>query len=89
MVGTSIDQGMTSIYDYDFSLQAHAGMQGIARAVHYTILHKDKKLSPNTLQQGINEISYLWSASMKGVSLKLPAYWQVKHVQGDVTGRGQ
>ena len=27
--GTIVDRGVTSVYDYDFYLQAHAGLQGM------------------------------------------------------------
>ncbi|KAL5492905.1 hypothetical protein ACEPAI_4353 [Sanghuangporus weigelae] len=75
LAGTVVDQGVTSVYDYDFYLQAHAGTQGIARAAHYTVLHDDNKFSPDALQQGVNDMSHLWATSTKSVSLAPPAYW--------------
>ncbi|KAL5476469.1 hypothetical protein ACEPAI_3326 [Sanghuangporus weigelae] len=86
MVETNVDQGVTSVCDYNFYLQAHAGTQGIAHTAHYTILHDDKKLSPDSLQQGIDNISYLWSQSMKGVSLIPPAYSSMRKVMSPVEG---
>ena len=36
--GTVVDKGVTSVYDFDFYLQAHSGLQGTVRSTHYTVI---------------------------------------------------
>ncbi|KAI5118505.1 hypothetical protein M0805_004005 [Coniferiporia weirii] len=73
--GTVVDQGVTSVYDFDFYLQAHAGLQGTVRATHYTVIFDENKYQADDLQQGANDVSYLWARATKSVSLIPPAYW--------------
>ena len=73
--GTVVDTGVTSVYDFDFYLQAHAGLQGTVRATHYSVIHDENKLSADDIQQGVNDISYLWARATKSVSYAPPAYW--------------
>ena len=73
--GTVVDNGVTSVYDFDFYLQAHAGLQGTVRATHYSVIYDENKLGADDIQQGVNDISYLWARATKSVSLIPPAYW--------------
>lgn len=73
--GTVVDQGVTAVYDFDFYLQAHAGLQGTVRATHYSVIFDENKFPADDLQQGANDVSYLWARATKSVSLIPPAYW--------------
>lgn len=72
--GTIVDQGVTSVYDFDFYLQAHAGLQGTVRATHYSVIYDEAKMGPDEIQQTTNDVSYLWARATKSVSLVPPAY---------------
>ena len=73
--GTVVDQGITSVYGFDFYLQPHACLQGTVRSTHYTILHDENKYGADDMQVGTNSLSYMWARATKGVSLIPPAYW--------------
>lgn len=91
--GTVVDKGVTSVYDFDFYLQAHSGLQGTVRATHYTVIvsflhryclrvgdslmiqHDENKIPADDIQQGINDVSYLWARATRSVSLIPPAFW--------------
>lgn len=48
--GTCVDRGVTAVYDFDFYLQAHAGIKGTARPAHYYVIHDQNKFGANALQ---------------------------------------
>lgn len=48
--GTVVDRGVTAVYEYDFYLQAHAGIKGTARPAHYSVIYDQNKFSANGLQ---------------------------------------
>lgn len=73
--GTVVDQGVTSVYDFDYYLQAHAGLQGTVRPTHYSVVYDENRFTADALQQGTNNVSYLWARATKSVSLIPPAYW--------------
>ncbi|KAH8109367.1 Piwi-domain-containing protein [Phellopilus nigrolimitatus] len=73
--GTLVDRGVTGVYDSDFYLQAHAGLQGTVRSTHYTVIFDENRFSADALQQGVHTMSYLWAPATKSVSLIPPAYW--------------
>ena len=73
--GLVVDRGITHPYDFDFYLQAHAGLQGTTRSTHYTVVYDENKLSADDIQQGTNTLCYLWARATKSVSLAPPAYW--------------
>ncbi|KAH7884145.1 Piwi domain-containing protein [Phlebopus sp. FC_14] len=73
--GTVVDQGITSVFDFDFYLQAHAGLQGHVKATHYTVVYDENKFSADEIQQGINTSCYLYARATKAVSLVPPAYY--------------
>ena len=73
--GLVVDRGITHPYDFDFYLQAHAGLQGTTRSTHYTVVYDENKLTADDIQQGTNTLCYLWARATKSVSLAPPAYW--------------
>ena len=73
--GLVVDRGITAVYDFDFYLQAHAGLQGTTRPTHYTVVYDENSLTADAIQQGTNRLCYLWARATKSVSLAPPAYW--------------
>ncbi|CDO74313.1 hypothetical protein BN946_scf184800.g2 [Trametes cinnabarina] len=73
--GTVVDKGITGIYDFDFYLQAHDGLQGHVRPTHYTVVYDENRYSADVLQQGTHTASYLYARATKAVSLVPAAYY--------------
>ncbi|EGN97699.1 hypothetical protein SERLA73DRAFT_169952 [Serpula lacrymans var. lacrymans S7.3] len=73
--GTVVDKGITAVFDFDFYLQAHAGLQGSVKATHYTVIYDENRLGADEVQQGTNTISYLYARATKAVSLAPAAYY--------------
>jgi len=73
--GTVVDRGITSIYNFDFFLQAHGGLQGTTRPTHYYLVHDDIGFRADEIQVLTNSVSYLFSRATKAVSLVSPAYY--------------
>ena len=73
--GTVIDNGVTSITDFDFYLQAHAGLLGSAKSTHYVVLYDESGLGADDMQQGVYSASYLYARATKAVSLVPPALY--------------
>ncbi|KAF9036351.1 Piwi domain-containing protein [Panaeolus papilionaceus] len=73
--GTVVDRGVTSIYHFDFFLQAHAGLQGSTKPTHYYVVHDDYGFTQDALQGLTNDVSYLFARATKAVSLVSPAYY--------------
>ncbi|KAJ6632516.1 Piwi-domain-containing protein [Mycena sp. CBHHK59/15] len=73
--GTVVDKGVTAVFDFDFYLQAHAGLQGTVKPTHYTVVYDELKLTADELQQGSHDFSYLYARATKAVSLIPAAYY--------------
>ncbi|KAF8603355.1 argonaute-like protein [Ceratobasidium sp. AG-I] len=73
--GTVVDRGVTAVYDFDFFLQAHAGLQGTTRPTHYTVVHDDNAFKSDQLQGLTYGLAYLFARATKAVSLVPPAYY--------------
>ncbi|TFY74526.1 hypothetical protein EWM64_g9487 [Hericium alpestre] len=73
--GTVVDKGITSIFDFDFYLQAHAGLQGTVRPTHYVVIYDEIGLGADEIQQGVHTTSYLYARATKAVSLIPAAYY--------------
>ncbi|KAG2034653.1 Piwi domain-containing protein [Suillus americanus] len=73
--GTVVDRGITAVFDFDFYLQAHAGLQGHVKATHYTVVYDENRLGADELQQGTHTASYLYARATKAVSLVPAAYY--------------
>jgi len=73
--GTVVDKGVTSVLDFDFYLQAHAGLQGTVKPTHYVVIYDESQLTADTVQQGVHAASYLYARATKAVSLVPPAYY--------------
>lgn len=73
--GTVVDRGVTSVYHFDFFLQAHGGLQGTTRPTHYYVVHDEIGFNADPLQKLTNAISYMFARATKAVSLASPAYY--------------
>ncbi|KAF8208188.1 argonaute-like protein [Mycena galopus ATCC 62051] len=73
--GTVVDRGVTAVYEFDFFLQAHGGLQGTTRPTHYYCVHDDNAFTADGLQQLTNAVSYMFARATKAVSLVSPAYY--------------
>ena len=73
--GTVVDKGVTSMLDFDFYLQAHAGLQGTVKPTHYIVIYDESSLTADMVQQGVHTASYLYARATKAVSLVPPAYY--------------
>ncbi|KAF6761975.1 argonaute-like protein [Ephemerocybe angulata] len=73
--GTVVDRGVTSIYHFDFFLQAHGGLQGTTRPTHYFVVHDEMNFTADPLQKLTNAVSYMFARATKAVSLASPAYY--------------
>lgn len=73
--GTVVDRGVTSIYHFDFFLQAHGGLQGSTKPTHYFVVHDSIGFTADQLQGLTNSVSYMFARATKAVSLVSPAYY--------------
>ncbi|KAJ7253036.1 argonaute-like protein [Mycena haematopus] len=73
--GTVVDRGVTAVYEFDFFLQAHGGLQGTTRPTHYYCVHDENDFTADGLQQLTNAVSYMFARATKAVSLVSPAYY--------------
>ncbi|KAJ1980491.1 hypothetical protein H4R35_001111 [Dimargaris xerosporica] len=73
--GTVVDSRITHPFEFDFFLQAHSGIQGTSRPVHYTVLHDESKYTADELQNITNRLCYLFPRCTRSVSLCPPAYF--------------
>ncbi|GJE86301.1 argonaute-like protein [Phanerochaete sordida] len=73
--GTVVDRGVTAVYEFDFFLQAHGGLQGTTRPTHYYVVHDEIGFQADQLQTLTNDVSFLFARATKAVSLVSPAYY--------------
>ncbi|KAJ7291279.1 argonaute-like protein, partial [Mycena rebaudengoi] len=73
--GTVVDRGVTAVYEFDFFLQAHGGLQGTTRPTHYYVVHDEIGFTADALQVLTNSVSYMFARATKAVSLVSPAYY--------------
>ncbi|KAI0768207.1 Piwi domain-containing protein [Trametes elegans] len=73
--GTVVDRGVTAVYEYDFFLQAHGGLQGTTRPTHYYVVRDEIGIGADQLQGLTNDVSYTFGRATKAVSLVTPAYY--------------
>jgi len=73
--GTVVDKGVTTVYNFDFYLQAHAGLQGSVRPTHYVVVVDENKFGADEIQKLTHDTSYMFARATKGVSLVSPAYY--------------
>jgi hypothetical protein len=85
--GTVVDRGVTSMWNWDFFLQAHACLQGTVKPAHYYVVLDEifgkgplRKPHPfpnpaDTLEDLTHNMCYLFARATKAVSICPPAYY--------------
>ncbi|KAF8699513.1 PAZ protein, partial [Rhizoctonia solani] len=73
--GTVVDRGASAVYDFDFYLQSHAGLQGTARPTHYTVVYDENGFDSDGIQGLTHGMAYLFVRATKAVSVVPPAYY--------------
>ncbi|KAI8648818.1 Piwi domain-containing protein [Fusarium sp. Ph1] len=86
--GTIVDRGVTEACNWDFFLQEHVAIQGIARPGHYVVVLDEifRARYAKTLPPGFNNVAdvledltqslcYVYGRTTKAVSLCTPAYY--------------
>jgi hypothetical protein len=69
---------VSAVYEFDFYLQSHAGLQGTTRPTHYTVVHDENGFKADELQGLTYGMAYLFARATKAVSLVPPAYYAGK-----------
>ncbi|KAI9470927.1 MAG: Piwi domain-containing protein [Benjaminiella poitrasii] len=75
MPGTVIDTDIVHPFEFDFYLQAHAGLQGTSRPTHYHVLHDDNKFTSDSLQELTYNLCYTFARATRSVSIVPAAYY--------------
>lgn len=73
--GTAIDTDIVHPVEFDFYLQAHAGLQGTSPPDHYHVLHDENNFSPDALQELTYRLCYTYTRATRAVSLVPAAYY--------------
>ncbi|KIY33612.1 argonaute [Cryptococcus gattii E566] len=73
--GTVVDKGVTSPHNFDFYLQAHAGLQGTAKPTHYVVMADEAGYTADALQNLTNTLCYSFARATRSVSLVPMAYY--------------
>ncbi|KAJ9083376.1 hypothetical protein DSO57_1035333 [Entomophthora muscae] len=73
--GTIVESGICHPHYFDFFLQAHSGLQGTSRPIHYHVLIDENKHAPDALQSLCYNMCYLFTRATRAVSLIPPIYY--------------
>ncbi|GAA6005920.1 hypothetical protein JCM10207_007275 [Rhodosporidiobolus poonsookiae] len=72
--GTTLDQGITSPFLFDWYCQSHGSLLGTSRSAHYTVLADDARFSADQLQQLVYNLCYTFQRATRSVSQVTPCY---------------
>jgi len=73
--GLVVDQTVTHPFEFDFYMQAHAGLQGTCRPTHYQVLHDENKFTADQLQELTYKLCYIYGRATRSVSVVPAAYY--------------
>ncbi len=62
-------------FDFDFYLQAHAGLKGTVKPTHYNVIYDENSMGADEIQVGTHDSSYMYARATKAVSLIPAAYY--------------
>lgn len=62
-------------FDFDFYLQAHAGLKGTVKPTHYNVIYDENNMGADEIQVGTHNASYVYARATKAVSLIPAAYY--------------
>lgn len=57
--GTVVDRGITGVRQWDFYLQAHAGLQGTTRPAHYVVVLDEIGLGADGMEQMVSAVCFI------------------------------
>jgi len=73
--GTVVDKSICHPREHDFYLQAHSGIQGTTRPVHYHVLADENSFGADAIQGLTFALSHLYCRCTRSVSLVPPVYY--------------
>lgn len=73
--GVVVDRGIAHPTEFDFFLNAHAGLQGTNRCVHYHVLADQNGFGPDGMQQFSYWLSYLFCRCTRSIAVAAPAHY--------------
>jgi len=73
--GTVVDTSICHPHEHDFYLQAHAGIQGTTRPVHYHVLADENQFGADAVQNLTFALCHLYCRCTRSVSLVPPVYY--------------
>ncbi|KAG8894253.1 hypothetical protein FRB99_001388 [Tulasnella sp. 403] len=73
--GTIVDSTITSPVEFDFYLQAHAGIIGCCRAMHCNVILDENLFTPDEIQTLTFALCHVYARSTRSVSLPAPVYY--------------
>ncbi|KAJ7461227.1 argonaute-like protein [Mycena latifolia] len=76
VAGTIIDQDVVLPTEFNFFLQSHShgGNYGTSRPAHYSVLHDENRLSPDTIQALTFALCHVYTRFTRAVSIPAPVY---------------
>jgi eukaryotic translation initiation factor 2C len=87
--GVVVDTGITHPTNYDFFLNAHSGLQGTNRPIHYTVLIDENGMGPDAMQQFSYWLSYIFCRCTRSISVPAPSrYAHLAAFRGRALVRG-
>ncbi|KAK3367911.1 ribonuclease H-like domain-containing protein [Podospora didyma] len=86
VAGTVVERGVTSQFTWEFFLQAHHLIQGVARPAHYVVVHdevfrsqggfggpNEGKIAVDNLEKFTHALSYVFNRSTTAIGVCVPA----------------
>lgn len=73
--GTVVDRGVTGEKIYDFFLQPHNGLLGMAKSAHYVVIKDENKFTADEIQTITHDLSYTQNRATRAVSVCPPAFY--------------
>lgn len=73
--GVLVDRDVTSVFEQDIYLNAHAAIKGTSRPTHYSVIMDEAKVPVNTFQKLLYEHCYMYQRATTPVSLFPAVYY--------------
>ena len=73
--GVLVDRDVTSVFEHDMYLNAHAAIKGTSRPTHYSVIMDEAKVPINTFQKLLYEHCYMYQRATTPVSLFPAVYY--------------
>ncbi|KNE72409.1 hypothetical protein AMAG_16892 [Allomyces macrogynus ATCC 38327] len=73
--GLVVDSVVTHPFEFDFYIQSHLGLQGLAKPTRYSVLVDENNFSPNHLAELSYRMCYLYPRGTRSVSMVPAAFY--------------